>query len=154
VVLYQESERYNILLRKMKGTLAALRSGIAGTVVITPELEQLFDALLVGRVPAAWGFAYPSLKPLASWVKDLHARLHFMRQWLAHGQPAAFWISGFFFPQGFATGALQMYARKTRIAIDTLDFRSHIMPFMEDAVPAAPEAMRCAFGVGSICSSC
>jgi hypothetical protein len=36
------------------------------------------------------------------------------------------------------TGALQTHARKTHIAIDTLDFRSEVMPFHEDSVPGPP----------------
>ena len=110
VVLYQESERYNILLRKMKTTLAALIMGIAGTVVITPELEQLFDALLVGRVPSAWGFAYPSLKPLGLWMRDLLDRLKQLAMWAERGMPACFWLSGFTYPTGMLTAMLQVSA--------------------------------------------
>ena len=52
------------------------------------------------QVPSSWArAAYPSLKPLASWVKDLHARTEFMASWLYDGEPHAFWLPGFFFPQ-------------------------------------------------------
>ena len=44
--------------------------------------------------------AYPSLKPLASWVKDLELRTGFIDNWIEHGMPKSFWLSGFFFPQG------------------------------------------------------
>ena len=37
------------------------------------------------QVPGLWGTAaYPSLKPLSSWVKDLVLRLHFIEVILAH----------------------------------------------------------------------
>jgi len=45
-----------------------------------------------------------------------------MRNWLMQGHPKAFWLSGFFFPHGFMTGALQTYARKTNKAIDLISF--------------------------------
>jgi len=45
------------------------------------------------------GKAYPSLKPLASWVKDLLERCAFINTWIAKGAPAIYWLSGLFFPQ-------------------------------------------------------
>ena len=71
VVLYQEIDRYNGLLRRMQATLKGLQQGIQGLVVITEELEQVFAALLSGSVPEAWSFCYPSLKPLGPWTSDL-----------------------------------------------------------------------------------
>lgn len=74
-------------------------------------------------MPELWArVAYPSLKPLGSWVADFHARIAFMRSWLEQGPPPSFWLPGFFFPQGFMTGVLQMHARKYSIPIDTLSF--------------------------------
>ena len=35
-----------------------------------------------------------------------------MRTWLTSGAPKSFWLPGFFFPQGFMTGALQSHARR------------------------------------------
>jgi len=53
-------------------------------------------------VPKLWEeVAYPSLKPLGSWINDLKERVKFMGDWLLNGNPNCFWISGFYFPQGF-----------------------------------------------------
>ena len=35
--------------------------------------------------------AYPSLKPLASWVTDLVARVQFIEKWIEHGIPPVRW---------------------------------------------------------------
>lgn len=52
------------------------------------------------QVPEMWqGKAYPSLKPLSSWVQDLLERCKFIQAWIDTGAPAVYWISGFFFPQ-------------------------------------------------------
>ena len=57
-------------------------------------------AMLHFQVPGMWTkCAYPSLKPLGSWVKDFHRRITFFNSWLVKGQPACFWLSGFYYPQ-------------------------------------------------------
>lgn len=47
--------------------------------------------------------SYPSQKPLASYVTDLIARCTMMNDWIAHGPPSTFWITGFYFTHVGAT---------------------------------------------------
>ena len=62
-----------------------------------------------------------TLKPLGSWVNDLLERLQFLGNWMDSGTtPTNYWISGFFFPQGFMTAVKQTYSRDFKIAVDTL----------------------------------
>lgn len=74
------------------------------------------------------------MKPLASWTEDLNHRIDFLREWIDHGTPKCFWISGFFFPQAFLTGTLQNYARKHVIAIDKLSFQFHYLDMTPEQV--------------------
>ena len=79
-------------------------------------------------MPYLWSnVAYPSLKPLASWVADLLSRVRFVRLWLEDGQPRVFDLPAFYFPQGFMTAVLQLHARKYKLAINTLRFTFQLL---------------------------
>ncbi|KAI8619311.1 dynein heavy chain and region D6 of dynein motor-domain-containing protein [Chytriomyces sp. MP71] len=134
-VLGQEASRFNRLLKIVKNSLAALLKAVKGLVVMSVELELVFQSLLNNEVPKAWAnAAYPSLKPLAAWVKDLHLRVSELADWIDNGQPSSFWLPGFFFPQGFLTGVLQNMARKHNIPIDSLLFAYKVSNY-EDGDP-------------------
>ena len=66
---------------------------------MSQELDSMYFSLMNNQVPKSWEIvAYPSLKPLARWIKDFNERVLFMESWLKNGNPNCFWISGFFFP--------------------------------------------------------
>ncbi|XP_032314242.1 dynein heavy chain 1, axonemal isoform X8 [Camelus ferus] len=127
-VLVQEVIRYNRLLQVITQTLRDLLKALKGLVVMSSQLELMAASLYNNTVPELWNAkAYPSLKPLSSWVMDLLQRVDFLQTWIDGGIPAVFWISGFFFPQAFLTGTLQNYARKSVISIDTISFDFKVM---------------------------
>ena len=127
-VLSHEVALFNRLLRVVKGSLVELGRAVDGEVVMSDALEKMFGSLLDNTVPEIWEeVAYPSLKPLASWVRDLVRRVDKLHAWLTQGSPACFWISGLFFPQGFLTGVLQNHARKYGIAVDNLGFAFNVL---------------------------
>ncbi|XP_038005283.1 dynein heavy chain 1, axonemal [Motacilla alba alba] len=127
-VLVQEVIRYNKLLEEVALSLKDLLKALKGLVVMSSRLELMASSLYNNTVPEIWNAkAYPSLKPLASWVNDLVQRIEFLQNWISHGIPSVFWISGFFFPQAFLTGTLQNFARKSVISIDTISFSFKVM---------------------------
>ncbi len=80
---------------------------------------------------------YASLKPLASWIKNLNKRTQYFCLWaknvilFAEGQtsqmlPYSIWISGFIFPQGLLASISQNFARKYSTSIDRLEFKYEI----------------------------
>ena len=80
--------------------------------------------------------AYPSLKPLASFMHDFGQRCAFFQRWIQEGQPCVFWLSGIFFTHALLTGSLQNYARKHRMPIDLVayDFEvtHHLQAYTSD----------------------
>jgi dynein heavy chain len=135
-VLVQEGERYNKLIKEMHVSLRSLQKALKGLVVLSAELEAMGTAMFNQWVPDNWTkVAYPSLKPCNAWFKDLMDRLKFLSNWVEGGVPPTYWISGFFFPQGFLTAALQNFARKYAFPIDTVS-NSFVMK------PEAPEDLK------------
>ncbi|XP_042367999.1 dynein axonemal heavy chain 2 [Plectropomus leopardus] len=123
VVLLQEIQRYNSLLDTIMSSLAQLERGIKGLVVMSSSLEETFHFIYDARVPPLWEKAYPSLKPLAAWTRDLCQRVNQFARWAETAQPPnLFWLSGFTFPNGFLTAVLQSSARQRNISVDTLSW--------------------------------
>lgn len=53
--------------------------------------------------------------------------------------PYSYWMSGFYFPQGFLTGVLQTHSRQYKIPIDTLSFKFKVLGIDKDKLTAGPE---------------
>jgi dynein heavy chain, axonemal len=138
IVLVQELIRFNGLMSVIKESIVNLKKAINGILVMSSSLEDVFDNMMLGKVPGMWASkSYPSLKPLGSYINDLLRRINFfqvnssflnrnikffLKEWIINGSPPAYWISGFYFTHSFLTGTMQNYARKYRIPIDTLQF--------------------------------
>lgn len=139
--LNQEMVRFNKLLRVMRQSLNDLRKAIKGIVVMSEVLDKMYTRMLNNQVPGNWeAVAYPCLKPLASWITDMHMRVAFLRKWLVNGKPEAYWLNAFFFPQGFLTAVQQSFSRKYKIAIDILKFSFEFQTYFEvNQIEAVPE---------------
>ncbi|KAL3916097.1 MAG: hypothetical protein SGPRY_006965, partial [Prymnesium sp.] len=138
-VLTQEMQRYNSLLQLIRRGLTDVRLGIRGLVVMSTELDEIFQKMLIGLVPPAWMQAYPSLKPLASWYRDLVLRWQQLLSWCEEGPPKVFWLAGFTYPTGFLTALLQTSARNNNVSVDTLTWEFPILAMEEKDVSARPK---------------
>jgi len=139
-VLGQEIVKFNRLMSRMKVTLADIQKAIKGLVVMSLDLDKMYNSIVVNAVPELWskvGFA--SLKPLATWQIDMQFRMEFMRDWMLNGQPVTFALQVFYFPQGFMTGALQNHSRKYKIPINALDFNFKVQTLERTEIEEAPK---------------
>jgi len=147
-ILGQEVAKYNKVVKKLNESLKALQLALKGLVVLSSELENMGNSLFDQQVPDNWTeVAYPSLKPLNAWFEDFLKRtVAFINKWIMEGIPPSYWISGFFFPQGFLTAILQNYARQNRMPIDTVAFSYN---FLDDEVEtlAKPESGAYCYGL-------
>jgi dynein heavy chain len=133
--LGQEMARFNNLLRALRASLGMLKRAIAGLIVMTAELDGMFQSFLNNKVPKNWeGKAYPSLKPLSSWYTDMVQRVEFFHDWISNGKPYSYWISSFFFPQGFLTSVMQAFARSNMVPVDILSHQVVVEDFEDPSV--------------------
>ena len=139
VVLVQELQRYNALLGAIRSSLTQVQKGIRGLVVMSPELDVVFKKLLAGQVPPAWLNAYPSLKPLASWSRDLVQRWAQLMEWCEKGPPKVYWLAGFTYPNGFLTALMQTSARANNVSIDTLMWDFPVSNVEEKDITSRPK---------------
>ncbi|XP_078256078.1 dynein axonemal heavy chain 6-like [Rhinoraja longicauda] len=161
-VLRHEIGCFNQLLQVVRSSLQSLCQGVKGKIILTDTLEELYNSFLNMKMPRLWQLhSYDSCRHLGSWIDDLIDRVNFFKNWAAQFvigaqqrispardkiasqrkptrqtcdvYPSAFWLSAFFFPQGFLTAVLQNHARKHGMSVDSITFHFHILPFNENA---------------------
>lgn len=109
-------------------------------IVMTEDLENTSNSLYNNQIPKRWSnSSYPSQKSLSSWVIDLQSRVTFIKKWVEVGEPAVFWLAGFFSPQAFLTATLQHYARKQNVSIDVVSFEFGMLEQKEEELQSKPE---------------
>ena len=70
----------------VRSSLINVGKAIKGEVPLSLELEEVCTSLFNNLVPEIWHKkAYPSLKPLASWILNFLDRLKFLQKWVDEG---------------------------------------------------------------------
>ena len=105
---------------------------------MTPELADALASVYDARVPKRWVFTVGGdelswLAPtLGLWFAGLVQRDAQLRSWLNESRPVAFWMTGFFNPQGFLTAMRQEVTRmhvKDRWALDDVVFHTEVLEY-------------------------
>merc|ERR1712159_269435 len=111
--LFQEIQRLQKVIAKVRFVLTQMQGAINGEVVMTAEFQQALDSIYDAKVPPTWlhtpgGDEFSRMnKTLGLWFTSLLDRNSQYREWLSKGRPNSYWMTGFFNPQGFLTGMNQ-----------------------------------------------
>jgi len=118
IFLYQEITRLNRIIQIVRQTLVDLRLAINGEIIMTPEQGAALNAIFNEKPPLHWykdasgqdiAWFLPSL---ALWFSGLLDREKQLSTWLSTTRPLAYWLTGFFNPQGFLTATRQEITRR------------------------------------------
>ncbi|ETO20102.1 hypothetical protein RFI_17117 [Reticulomyxa filosa] len=120
VVLVQEIERWNVLVKKMDITLNDLLKALKGEISMNSELDRLSNDLFNGYLPHVWKNYIPdSDKKLGSWVDHFTRRWAQYQQWIQTKQdPPVIWLSGLHIPETYLAATLQTTCRKNKWPLD------------------------------------
>lgn len=78
ICLIQEINRFNVLITKVRESLINLGKAIVGENVMSQELDDMNNAMMLNKVPANWEkVGFLSLKPLSKWFDDFVKRTDF-----------------------------------------------------------------------------
>jgi len=132
IVLVQELERWNKLVRKVQESLHELLRAFAGEVGMSNELDALVSDLYNGNLPRMWRKLAPqTLKMLGSWIEHFQKRYQQYAGWIKRGKdPIVMWLSGLHAPASYLTALLQMSCRKKDWPLDRSTLYTKVTQFM------------------------
>jgi len=135
VHLGQEVDRMQIIIGITRRTLQSLELAIAGTVIMTADLQEALDCLFDARVPSSWTKKSWISPSLGLWFGQLCNRTAELVSWLGVGRPKTFWLTGFFNAQGFLTAVQQEVTRRHNgWSLDDVVIYSEMTQFEKDEV--------------------
>lgn len=148
IFLFQEIQRLQNVIAKVRFILNQLQLAINGEVVMTSELQETIDSMYDAKVPHFWENTLTGdefswrLPTLGLWFSSLLNRDDQYRSWLDNGRPNVFWLTGFFNPNGCLTAMKQEVTRKHKAekwALDDVVYHTEVTNYERaDQVKAPP----------------
>ncbi|XP_014262519.1 dynein heavy chain 10, axonemal-like [Cimex lectularius] len=141
IVLLQELEKFNTLVRRMKSTLNNTQKALKGEIGMDNVLEDISTSLYNGQLPNDWRkHTQQTTKNLASWIEFFTKRNQFFTEWIAMGEPAVMWLPGLSFPEAYLTALVQEACRMEAWSLDKASIKTAVTDFTrEDDVDAKPK---------------
>lgn len=119
VVLMQEIERFEILVKCMVNNLIDLKRALKGEIGMSQSLDELGTCLFNAQLPPGWIRLAPQTeKPLGSWMDHFLRRHKQYDDWAKTGEPSVFWLSGLHVPESLLSALVQVSCRRRGWALD------------------------------------
>lgn len=148
----QEIDRLSVTIKVIRRTCSDLKLAVAGTIILTPDLQDALDFLYDARVPPTWvAVGWPSPN-IGLWIAEVVRRYEQLNSWACNGRPPVYWLPGFFNPQGFLTSVRQEITRSHANepipwALDKTETRTEVRSSeYRPNQDAKPEDLRCEKG--------
>lgn len=138
IFLFQEIQRFQAVIEKVRFTLRQLQLAINGEVVMTAELQDVFESIFYAKVPYSWENTITGdefswrLPTLGLWFSSFVARHEQYSSWLDKGRPKSIWLTGFMNPQGLLTSMKQEVCRlhkNQKWALDDLVYHTEVTSY-------------------------
>jgi len=138
IFLRQELDRMQKILKIVRQTLTELRLAIDGTIIMNESLRDALDNIYDAKVPGFWiRYSWVSTT-LGFWFTELLERNNQFNKWINKGRPNAFWMTGFFNPQGFLTAMRQEVTRSHKgWALDQVAVHNDVLKQTKEEVGTA-----------------
>jgi dynein heavy chain len=91
-------------------------------------MEDIQNSLYLWLIKPSWArLAYPSLRPLSSWINNLSERQQQIKGWTEGVDqiPKVVNLALFFNPQSFLTAVMQRYSQDTKSPLDKLTIQTN-----------------------------
>eukprot|EP00656_Telonema_subtile_P031897 TRINITY_DN3494_c0_g1_i5.p1 TRINITY_DN3494_c0_g1~~TRINITY_DN3494_c0_g1_i5.p1 ORF type:complete len:513 (+),score=163.03 TRINITY_DN3494_c0_g1_i5:92-1630(+) len=112
VVLFQELDRFNVLLNTITRTLRMLLKALVGEVGMSSELDEVGKALYNANIPDSWAKKSPATKMnLANFMSHFQRRAAQYSDWCQRGEPKVMWLSGLHIPETYLAALVQQCCR-------------------------------------------
>eukprot|EP00921_Rhytidocystis_pertsovi_P023460 GHVQ01037522.1.p1 GENE.GHVQ01037522.1~~GHVQ01037522.1.p1 ORF type:complete len:390 (-),score=46.29 GHVQ01037522.1:403-1572(-) len=122
-VFLQECEYMNTLLSEIVRSMSELELGLKGELTMSDAMEAMIQSLYQDKISPSWAkLAFPSTRPLGSWLVNLKQRIEQLVEWTNEPCtiPKVVNLAMLFNPQSFLTAVKQVTSQQQSLELNKL----------------------------------